>query len=570
LLISQLVLYTSSADAQEIKHEAKEIIIKATMQINLVMVGSSWSSAADIQAQLMKSYKPIIAVQNRTAGVEFVYNYNFVDAPASLSNELFSYIDSIAVDSSDEPPNLLLSWLDEKYDAFEILVDGVTGNSYLHCLIMEHECKSQLPQGVDASPQCVYQTCALYMVHYKWIDASLVDKWLHDKFPAEDGYTIYFFRPSAINYYHSYGIMSEDVDKGKEFKQESMMGFGGKYRSYFIDLAAGPSFYPVVPIESIPSVFHGNIFDIASEQDFQKLIINYINDAVMLLFTSSYLYEPTYKSRYIMDIFIIDQTSGKSFATIAPQYLKNSKLEASMKSMAPFAEWKFKVEGKSFDWLPHELSRAVIKSMSFKTYEGFSSINISSETLQTELDKWKKSIMTEEEAAELAKDKESSVYLPVIILVFDAFAYVDDGALLEQAKNLQPFKSPEPEAKPEPAPQPLPPILEEPNVSIGDISIAMKMKKKSTLMSVKNTGDAEVYGVKIKVNDGSIRFVKAKGWEREKVDSSTVMVKTVDRPISAGKSLIVMLVADRIAGGIEWAAIDAAGNTIVSGAAIPR
>ena len=769
--------------------QPEDIIIKSPITINVVLLGESWPDTNEVQKQLLKSYKPMITEQNRTAGVEFTYNYNFVEAPASVSEELFSYIDSIAVDNSSELPISLGQWLSDKYKTFKVLEDsegpdddytGVEseeegGYSYLYCTKSESECKKQLPYGVDTKPICLYDSCGLYKINYKWIDASLVEEWLHKKALAPEGYTIFFLRsPSShMNYLHSYGIFTEDVDKGKEFTQEGMMGFGGKHRFYFIDLTAGPSYYPDVPIPTVAREFHKNIFDIANEQEYQKLFVNYINDATTLLFTPSYLYEPTYKSKYLLDIFIIDQTSGKSFATIAAQYVTSGKLESSMKSLVPYSEWKSKIEGKSFDWLPRELGRAIIRSMSFDTERGIDTISINSATLPVELDKWKKGNLTPQQAEELEKEKETTIYLPIIILVLDAYAYVDDGALgialpdvndprvaccvimatdkntlvdfdvgltsitvhevahllglmhphdgyredlkdqyfqnwffdwsstpmtyagpigygcgewdddeygmlspkecgmsisnfnqfnydavdrgltlyllkqsfenirksleiletkgyrdslpsnigtalfsadhdietakeqflkmnyfdrsgslnkdkvnaldlslqvltnsrslLQQSEALENFVQKQEEPKTEPTPQPPsiePPVSEQ--ITQGDVSVAMKLKKKSALLAIKNTGDEEIYSVKIKASDGSVRYVKAKGWDREKVDASTVIVRTSDKPITEGKSLLVILVIDNRASGIEWTALDVKTTVLSSGALIPK
>ncbi|MGH9934025.1 MAG: hypothetical protein ACRD3Z_02790, partial [Nitrososphaerales archaeon] len=736
----------------------------------------------------LKSYKPMITEQNRTAGVEFVYNYNFVETPQSVSEELFSYIDSIAVDNSSELPVSLIEWLADKYEVFDVLEDtegeddyaageDKGGYFYLYCKRTENECKKQLPYGVDTKPVCLYDACGLYKINYKWIDAAKVEEWLHSKGLASEGYTIFFLRTPAnhMNYLHTYGLTTLDADSDKEFKQEGMMGFGGKYRFYFIDLTAGPSFYPDVPIPEIATVFHGNIFDITTDQDYQKLVVNYINDAITLLFTPSYLYEPTYKSKYMLDIFIIDQTSGRSFATIAAKYVTAKRLEASMKDLAPYSEWKSKIEGKSFDWLPRELGRTIIKSLSFDTERGIDTISVSSATLPEELDKWKKGNLTPEQAEELEKEKETTIYLPVFILVFDAFAYVDDGAmgialpdvndprlaccviiatdknrlvdfdvgltsltvhevghllglmhphdgyredvkekffqnwffdwsntpmsyaspvtygcgeliedesgylvfkecgmsiskfnqfnydsfdrglilylvrqshenikktldiletkgyhenlpsgigtallsidheieniekqflkmnyfvrpasiggsdnaldlslqvlkssqaLLQEADTAEPFvqKQEEPEPPvPVIEPEPSPAVSEQiDQESTGDVSIAMKLKKKSALLAVKNAGDTEVFSVEIKASDGNIRYVKAKGWDREKVDANTVMVRTSDRPLIEGKSLIIILVIDNRGSGIEWKAFDAEATVISSGALIPK
>ena len=752
--------------------QPSDLMVKAPIKINVMMLGDTWPSTDEVQKQLLQSYKPVIYSQNRTIGVEFVYNYNFA-TDVSLSRELFSYIDSIAIDNSTKIPLSLTQWLGAKYKEFEVLVDE-EDRYYLHCIKTEKECKNHLPYGADGTPICLYDTCGLYRLHYKWIDASLVEEWLHNKATKSEGYTIFFLHPptTQMNYLHSYGITTEDADSDKMFRQEGMMGFGGKYRSYFIDLTAGPSFYPDVPIPTLATIFHKNIFDTTNEQDYAKLIANYINDAITLLFTPSYLYEPVHKSKYFLDIFIIDQTSGRSFAEIAQQYLTASRLESSMKNLIPYSEWKFKIEGKSFDWLPRELGRAVIKSMSFSKFEGIDTIRINSATLKVELDKWAKSNLTPEKAQELEREKEGAIYLPVIILVFDAFAYVDDGALglampdvsdpkvpccviiateksmltdfdagltsitvheaghlvgllhphdgyredlkegwfqnwffdwsstpmtyaspigfgcgepfqyesgqwrpkecgmsistynqfnydnvdrgltlhllrqaitninsavevlqqkgysdeipssietalssidqdianieeqfvkmnyfsrstlskgsdhnnaldltiqvlknsqilLQQADELPPYveKQEEPE-KPQ-LPISESPVGKEPSEQ-QEISVAMKLKKKSTLLAIKNGGDIEVYSVKIKASDGNIRFVKAKGWDRDKVDASTIIIHTDDRPLIRDRNMIVLLIVDNRGSGLEWIAFDAERNVLSSGALIPK
>jgi len=98
-----------------------------------------------------------------------------------------------------------------------------------------------------------------------------------------------------------------------------------------------------------------------------------------------------------------------------------------------------------------------------------------------------------------------------------------------------------------------------------DVSIAMKHKKKVTLIAVKNTGDEPIYGFKIKFMDSTIKFAKAKGWDREKVDTSAIMVKTSDKPLSPGKSLLVILIVDNKDAPYAWSALNAAGKEIATG-----
>ena len=96
----------------------------------------------------------------------------------------------------------------------------------------------------------------------------------------------------------------------------------------------------------------------------------------------------------------------------------------------------------------------------------------------------------------------------------------------------------------------------------------MKEKKKLTLLAVKNADDIPVYAVKIKATDAMIKFVKARGWEREKVDQNTVMVQTTEKPLTKG-TLIVMVIFDKKGSGLEWSAMDKLGVQIAAGALIP-
>lgn len=97
-----------------------------------------------------------------------------------------------------------------------------------------------------------------------------------------------------------------------------------------------------------------------------------------------------------------------------------------------------------------------------------------------------------------------------------------------------------------------------------NISVQMKQKNGLALISVKNNGAEDVFDVKLKIPDGNIKFVKARGWDRERVDQSTVIVSTDDKPITSERSLIIMLIADNIS-SLEWYAINESGVEISRG-----
>ena len=112
-------------------------------------------------------------------------------------------------------------------------------------------------------------------------------------------------------------------------------------------------------------------------------------------------------------------------------------------------------------------------------------------------------------------------------------------------------------------------IAEEPKVEAAKVSVAIKQTKKVTLLAVKNSDDEPIFGVKIKLGEGKIKFVKSRGWDREKIDPSTVIVSTTDKPLFPNKSLIIILLSDNPNALHEWSAYGENNEEIASGSVAP-
>ena len=98
----------------------------------------------------------------------------------------------------------------------------------------------------------------------------------------------------------------------------------------------------------------------------------------------------------------------------------------------------------------------------------------------------------------------------------------------------------------------------------ADISVAMKHKKKITLLAVKNNDEFPIYMLELKAMDGKIRYVKAKDWDRSKIDASTVMIQTEDRPVTKGRNMIVLLILNDKDSWLECKAFDEKHNLLLS------
>ncbi|MFQ5940845.1 MAG: hypothetical protein ACE5KA_04010 [Nitrososphaerales archaeon] len=108
-------------------------------------------------------------------------------------------------------------------------------------------------------------------------------------------------------------------------------------------------------------------------------------------------------------------------------------------------------------------------------------------------------------------------------------------------------------------------FVEEPVIEQTKVSFDIKQKKRLTLLELRYSGEESVFGVKMKVPDGKIKFVKAKNWERERMDQSTVLVYTNNMPVIDNDSLRIILISDNLDSAIEWSILDKNDNRIING-----
>ncbi|MFQ5941537.1 MAG: hypothetical protein ACE5KA_07570 [Nitrososphaerales archaeon] len=378
--------FAQTSDGLSADRLPKDIFIETDMQINLVLIGDSWSEEdkTEITKKLLQSYAPRISSKDEPAGVRYNYTYTFRSESQQFSEELFKFIDTIGVETA--VPTVIEQW---KFAQ------------------APHLGKEELV--------------------YKLIDAYRVEDRLAE-LEREKGYTIYFLNPSSqqIGYLHTYSAFSTDPDTDRAFVQEGMMGFGGKHRFYFIDLTAGPWIYPFIPLSETQflSEFHGNIHDLENNEEYYDFIADYVNDVITLLFTPGYLFSPLYKLNYRMQVFLIDMTAGRVFHDVAVDYLKREKIEQAFVKLIPYTQWQSEITGQSFDSLPRELQRAILRSLSFYGGGDQGTLIKSSEFI-TELRSWVKETLTEEEARLQEEESKTTAFIPIVLFVFDTDAFVD-------------------------------------------------------------------------------------------------------------------------------------------------
>ncbi len=100
---------------------------------------------------------------------------------------------------------------------------------------------------------------------------------------------------------------------------------------------------------------------------------------------------------------------------------------------------------------------------------------------------------------------------------------------------------------------------------LQEVSVTVKQKKNVTLFAIKNNGQELIFGFEIHIIYGDVKFVKVRGWDRERIDPMTVLVKTTDRAITQGKSMVVLVITNRQNPSYEWSAFDKDNNGLAKG-----
>jgi hypothetical protein len=107
------------------------------------------------------------------------------------------------------------------------------------------------------------------------------------------------------------------------------------------------------------------------------------------------------------------------------------------------------------------------------------------------------------------------------------------------------------------------------NATQLDVSVNLKQTKKLTLISVKNNEEMPIFGVQFKMPDADIRYVKARGWDRDKIDQNTVVVSTQDKPLLQGRPFVIILLSSNPNSTVEWFVLDNDGKQLGNGAIQP-
>jgi hypothetical protein len=173
-------------------------------------------------------------------------------------------------------------------------------------------------------------------------DANSVEEWLYNNRESygglvESGYTAIVANLEYLPNPHYYRIRYHDVDFGGEFgayyRNYWMVGWGGHYRFYYIDMSAGPHGEPYEHQPLWRFKPEDGRYDVLWLTTYLSQVIEEIT---WNLFAPEPLYLPPLSDRYRIEVFVFDDSTGVDvYRSLNAQIVKKA-----FEELVPYAAWE--------------------------------------------------------------------------------------------------------------------------------------------------------------------------------------------------------------------------------------
>ncbi len=177
-------------------------------------------------------------------------------------------------------------------------------------------------------------------------DANKLEEWLYNNRAGygglpQNGYSAIVSNLEDLPIPHYYRTSYRDIDFGGSAlfaRSNWMIGWGGHYRFYYIDMSAGPHSGSVVRPAHEPLWRFG---EVSSRYDVIWLttyLSQVIEEILWNLFEPSPLYGPRLSDRYQIAIFVLDDDTGTDLG----RTVKEGVVKRAFEELVPYATWEVK------------------------------------------------------------------------------------------------------------------------------------------------------------------------------------------------------------------------------------
>jgi len=155
---------------------------------------------------------------------------------------------------------------------------------------------------------------------------------------------------------HYFGIEAKDIDRGYVLRYRGyMIGWGGRYRLWFIDLSAGPSFEARYDLPLQVNLEDQGI-DLNTPKGITWLteyVADYINEFVLNLVMPHYVYIPRWSRKYKIVVNIIDcRTEEERRVVPIETTVSPVMIEKAIRDLVPYSEVEVVVKFYNLTDLP--------------------------------------------------------------------------------------------------------------------------------------------------------------------------------------------------------------------------
>ncbi len=285
-------------------------------------------------------YQSVVAGPINT-GVVFNFTYQILYADATFTTSFANFLNSIAVVQNSAvgpeplPPALFNPYFDNSTTQL-----GTVQNYFYNATLVESWLASNQTQ-FGPIPVPGYTLFVADLHNYG------VPSFTYSQYQAYTAKCVGCIKTVAQAHYYNRTVTDHDL--GQVLYRHYMTGWGGSQRSSYIDLSAGPSYWPrLLGIDELPiqvaSSLNQNTAGTNPSSPYAKIwTANFVNDyitgAVYNLFGPDQLYPVFYAQKYVFNLFVFDNRTDQEMiqgpklsATIDRNFIRDR-----LSTLVPFA-----------------------------------------------------------------------------------------------------------------------------------------------------------------------------------------------------------------------------------------
>ena len=334
----------------------------ATVPIKIILVGLdgvdtdylAWSRASS--GNLPTQIPNMVLMSGNNTGEVFYPQYTFVKASSSVKQGLIDYLKPIGKDAKNDNPWFHQYVQDDKNHDY-CNTDFLAVNYVVYDADSVENWLWDHSQDLGGFTQNGWTIIVSYLPELPSI--TFKD---YSRFEATNGKTLPPSKP------HYYGISRVDSDLEYRLRYRDFMNaWGGqKGRMWFVDLSAGPvwnSRWDDLPLQV---VLGDNKIDPTSsfgKQWLTEYVSDYVWQATQNFIAPQFVYYPTYRPNYQIDVFILDnRTAAEKSAVPIDRTINKDPIVAAFQDLVPYSQTSVNI---NFVDIPSELRQTLVSSYKY-------------------------------------------------------------------------------------------------------------------------------------------------------------------------------------------------------------